>query len=474
MIDKKFERNVFKMFISNILIVLSGVISGFILPNILGVTGYGYYKIFNLYTTYIVFCDLGLANGIYLLFGGYSFDTLPKEKFRLYFKVLCIIQLFFTIAFIMISISFMKGEYIFIFFMLGLFLIVNNISNYFEKISIAIGEFDALSFRNTLKSFMSLIIVLLLWLLKILNVNLVLYRAYVVLFFGVYLILSVQYCIFYKSISFGKSVSFKEERANIFKALKVGCMLLMADMIANLILTIDRQFVSILFDINIYSIYSFAYSMLKIIVIAISAISTVLYPSLKRMNKAEMKNSYTKTLIVIMIIAFNSQLAYYPLCIVVNYFLPNYIESLNIFRVLFPSITINIIISMIIINHYKALQKQNLYFVITSIVLAISVILNFLAYMVTHKPIGFSIASVITMVVWYLISDYYISREYNIRNFKELLFMMVNILGYYIISFEVQNYYCGFIFNTLFIIVICLIFYKNQTINLFFRRKKGI
>lgn len=45
MIDKKFERNVFKMFISNILIVLSGVISGFILPNILGVTGYGYYKI---------------------------------------------------------------------------------------------------------------------------------------------------------------------------------------------------------------------------------------------------------------------------------------------------------------------------------------------------------------------------------------------------------------------------------------------
>ena len=175
-----------------------------------------------------------------------------------------------------------------------------------------------------------------------------------------------------------------------------------------------------------------------------------------------------------MIIAFNSQLAYYPLCIVVNYFLPNYIESLNIFRVLFPSITINIIISMIIINHYKALQKQNLYFVITSIVLAISVILNFLAYMVTHKPIGFSIASVITMVFWYLISDYYISREYNIRNFKELLFMMVNILGYYIISFEVQNYYCGFIFNTLFIIVICLIFYKNQTINLFFRRKKGI
>lgn len=63
MIDKKFERNVFKMFISNILIVLSGVISGFILPNILGVTGYGYYKIFNLYTTYIVFCDLGLAMG---------------------------------------------------------------------------------------------------------------------------------------------------------------------------------------------------------------------------------------------------------------------------------------------------------------------------------------------------------------------------------------------------------------------------
>ena len=192
------------------------------------------------------------------------------------------------------------------------------------------------------------------------------------------------------------------------------------------------------------------------------------------MNKTEIKNSYTKTLIVIMIIAFISQLAYYPLCLIVNYFLPNYIAALNIFRVLFPSITINIIISMIIINHYKALQKQNLYFVITSIVLAISVILNVLAYMATHKPIGFSIASVITMVVWYLISDYYISREYNITNFKELIFMMVNILGYYIISFKVQNYYWGFIFNALFIIFVCLIFYKNQTLKLFFGKKKGI
>ena len=54
MIDKKFERNVFKMFISNILIVLSGVISGFILPNIFGIRGLQYCQPFADICTFIV------------------------------------------------------------------------------------------------------------------------------------------------------------------------------------------------------------------------------------------------------------------------------------------------------------------------------------------------------------------------------------------------------------------------------------
>ena len=46
--DGKFIKNVLKIAISNIFIILSGVVSGFFLPKLLGVTDYGFYKIFNL------------------------------------------------------------------------------------------------------------------------------------------------------------------------------------------------------------------------------------------------------------------------------------------------------------------------------------------------------------------------------------------------------------------------------------------
>ena len=84
--DGKFIKNVLKIAISNIFIILSGVVSGFFLPKLLGVTDYGFYKIFNLYITYGVFFDLGISNGIYLLYGGYKRAELPKETFRFYFS----------------------------------------------------------------------------------------------------------------------------------------------------------------------------------------------------------------------------------------------------------------------------------------------------------------------------------------------------------------------------------------------------
>ena len=141
--DGKFIKNVLKIAISNIFIILSGVVSGFFLPKLLGVTDYGFYKIFNLYITYGVFFDLGISNGIYLLYGGYKRAELPKETFRFYFSFFLKIQIIFAIIVTMVAIIFMDNEYKFIFVMVAAYTLVNNIATYFEKISVMIGEFNA-------------------------------------------------------------------------------------------------------------------------------------------------------------------------------------------------------------------------------------------------------------------------------------------------------------------------------------------
>lgn len=402
--NRKFFNNVLKVLMSNMLIIISGVVSGFILPKLLGVTDYGFYKIFNLYITYVVFFDIGISNGVYLFYGGYEVDKLPKEKFRLYSSILFKIQFLAMIVLIIIAITIMKDEYKFIFIMVGIYAFSNNIATYFEKISIMTGEFNAIVRRNVLKSILTVVIVFFLWLFIRTGIPVAYFKVYTVLFVILYTILALQYVIHYRKLILGEKTTLsKEQKKELIQIIKSGFLLLLADMVANLILTLDRQFISFLYDIDIYSIYSFAYSMLRIVILAISPIASVLYPTLKQMPEKKMKESYGFSVAAVGMVSFGCLLVYYPLCIFVGWFLPNYANSLPIFRVLFPSITISSIISMIMINHFKALQKQNKYFVYSIIVLVISAILNTIAYLLTYKPISLSIASLFTML--FLVRD---------------------------------------------------------------------
>ena len=51
---------------SNIFLLLSGVLNGIILPKIMGVTQYGYYKVFSLYAGYIALLHFGFVDGMLL------------------------------------------------------------------------------------------------------------------------------------------------------------------------------------------------------------------------------------------------------------------------------------------------------------------------------------------------------------------------------------------------------------------------
>ena len=465
-IKNKLYKNVIKVFASNFLLIASGIIMGFLLPKLLGVTDYGYYKIFNLYTTYVVFFDLGIANGVYLEFGGIERNNIEKERFRFYFKILVFLQ---TVCLLVISVTALialKGSYQFIFIMLSLYLMANNITNYYEKVSIALGEFDALSKRNILKSLLSVVIIGLLWIGIEIKLPIQYYKLYTILFVAVYALLAIQYVYIFKDISFGKSTDFVKEKPFLIKIIKGGMLLLLADMVASLIMALDRQFVSILYDVDTYSVYSFAYSMLKTIVLAVSALSNVIYPALRRMGQEEMQQSYNYSLCAVGILSIACQLTYYPLCLIVEFFLPNYLGSLPIFRALFPGITINLIISLLMINHYKALKNQNLCFGITVMVLVLSFGLNCGAYFLFGSPIGFSAASVLTMFIWYLLSGYFIDRIYRTNTRIHHVFLLTNIVIYYLVSNLIKNYYAGFVLNLILLLVISMMFYKKEIIYL--------
>ena len=94
---KKFLKNIIIVLISNIISVISGVLIGFLIPKMMGVSEYGYYKTFTLYSSYIGILHFGFTDGIYLKFAGKKYEELDKEKFRTYTKFLFIMEAIITV-----------------------------------------------------------------------------------------------------------------------------------------------------------------------------------------------------------------------------------------------------------------------------------------------------------------------------------------------------------------------------------------
>lgn len=57
-------KDILKVSASNVVKLLAGLLVAFVLPKIIGVADYGYYKTFTLYATYVGLFHLGICDGI--------------------------------------------------------------------------------------------------------------------------------------------------------------------------------------------------------------------------------------------------------------------------------------------------------------------------------------------------------------------------------------------------------------------------
>ena len=469
--NNKFTRNVAMVAFSNILTILSGVLAGFVLPKIMGVTDYGYYKIFTLYISYVGLFHFGFIDGIYLLYAGKNYDNLDKNKFKFFTKLLFIFQAILLVLITSVSLFFVKSYYGFIFVFVGINLFFLNLTSYYQFVSQITCRFKQLAIRNTISSILTIFSILILLLLyKFYNLNYIQYQIYIIIYSCINLCLLVWYIYSYRDITFGKIDKSTIDKKEVLTLFRFGIPLLLSNLVGTLILTIDRQFVSILFDTDTYSIYAFAYNMLNLVTTAISAISTVLYPSLKVKTENELKDNYSKLNGIILIIVSICMLAYFPLVLIINWMLPEYKDSLLIFQVIFPSLLFNTSITVVMSNYYKSLNLINNYFIKSIVALLLAFIANLIAYFTFKTSVSISVASVIVSIIWYFMMEITIMKRWHISFIKNTLFSFCTLVFFYVITYFVANIYLSGFLYLLSLIVFITIFERKNFINLVKRK----
>lgn len=455
-----FIKNIISVTISNVSTIVSGVIVGFILPKILPVEDYGWYKTFTLYMTYVGLFSLGIIDGIVLKYGGYNYDEIDRTHFRAYFKWYILVHVFFACVINFFAILLNDSHLHVILVIVSVNMIAVNITGYFQQISQITQRFKEYSLRKIIQSILNIIVVGIFCSVYIITGNSN-YVFYLVIFVVSNVGLSLWYIYTYRGIVFGSAVSLKTAQSEVLGLCKKGFPLLFANLCSTIILTLDRQFVNIFFDTSIYAKYAFAYNMLALVTVATSAMSTVIYPALKRTSKQLMRKNYTLLISVISIIVFGTLLVYFPLCLFVEWFLPKYEESLNVFRIVFPGLALSSPITVIMHNFYKVEGKSFLYFKKCIVVLLISAMANEIAYLMYDSTQAISIASIVTMIFWYFFVEYYFYKYYSCFSIKNTSYTLFMMLIFYLIS-NIKNYYLGFGIYIILFVAITYSIYKND------------
>lgn len=459
--NKRAFKDFRNVLISSVITLLSSVLVSFVVPKMMNVTDYGYYKTFTLYATYSALLQFGFFEGIYLRHSGENYENLNKEKFRSYFKLYFLMELILSLVFFIIMILTAKDEYLFIFICMAIYIVIFNISSFFQTISQMVMRFNEYSYRNILKSILNIVLVISLFVIYITQKNNIDFKIYIISFLFINLGITLMYIYTYKDIIFGPSYKFREIKEDVKSFFVTGFPLLISNLCSTLLLTLDRQFVNVLYDKETYAYYAFAYNLTTLVSVLASSISIILFPNLKKLDKEKINKSFDKISISLLLLLLLSIACYFPIDVFVRWFLPKYISSLNILRIIFPGLAITSYITVVTQNFYKTDEKNSLFFLKSVIVLIISFIANVVAYLIFETPAAISYASIISAFIWYIISEYRYRNINKPNRIKNTLIILMFTFIFYGLS-VIKNIYLECLLYVVIFVFLALVFYRKD------------
>lgn len=463
--ENNFLKNIAQVMFGNAALLLSQVLTGLVLPKLMSVESFGNYRIFMLYGTYAGLLHFGFVDGILFKYGGKSIDDIKREEISKYFSVFIVIEAITSMVIIAISVLFFSGsKYGFMFFAIGIYSFVLNVVTFFQYFSQAIMRFGLVSSASLIQAVTISMIIISILISKLIGFSKgVNYRTYIVMYIGVYCVLLVFYTLGYKqSNQYNKiSITSKYGTNGINEVFKVGLPITIAYQISNLTLNLDNQFVSMFFSARTFAKYSFAYNLISITVSVVLAVAMVLFPYLNKLGKAAALKQYINNIDYILLFAYASLISYYPVRIIIQWFLPKYQESLVYFRILSPGVAITLCITAIVSNYYKVMNDNIRYLRNGCISLVITLILDTVVYFTFKDVIAMAFVSLVELAIWYTIEDVSFRIKYNIKNFSSYLY-----IGLMVVAFEVatgmQNVLLSFIIYVCLYIVVSLLVMRRS------------
>ena len=145
--------------------------------------------------------------------------------------------------------------------------------------------------------------------------------------------------------------------------------------------------------------------------------------------------------------------------IMIPLIIPNYTESSGIIAILGVSVIFKGVQEMVCGNFFKVLNIEKDYARVNIFALVLSVVSDIAAFAVFHSPVSVAVASVVTFVMWLLVSDTILRKKMNIsKSWGYPLMITIALLYYFCISIDPL---VGFVLYYLVVAVIAAVVLKK-------------
>lgn len=413
--------------------VLIGFILNLIVPKFISESDYSLWQSYLLYSQYLGILHFGLMDGIVLRYSQFDYDELDKTMIRSQYRKIMQLDLLLSAALLVISCFLLIDERRILCILLTCticieitfnyisftFQITNRISNYVAYIAIyrVIYCFLVVGILATGQS--SYVWFCLAYLLA---------DIAVILFFG------MKYS---RELLIGPLLHRTQLMPELKATLSAGVWLMLSSYAANFLVGSGKMMIQWRWGRLVFGKVSLAFSLTSFFQQFVTAISVVLFPSIKRIDTGKLPEMYRWIRQGISPLLFIAMLLYYPGCIMLRLWLPEYTASTQYLGILLPLIIYTSKVSLLTNNYLKAYQKERLMLHINAICVALGLALFALGAWVFNSLTTVLLFVVATVMLRSVVSELAVMRIINVNLrrefFIELAMTAIFIAGAYLL-----------------------------------------
>jgi len=391
--------------VSQILVLVLGVLKSLLVPVILGVNDFAYWQIYVFYIAYVGLFTLGFNDGIYLRYGGADYSLLHgahiRSSIRLYFVYLVVMAGLMSL----VSSAESDPNKRTVLYLACLNIVLMGLMAIFSFVLQATGRLRQFGIVNAIDKILFIV-----FLLGLVMVGTKSFTWFVLAELLAKMFALGFMCLSCRELIKGEGSDWRSAATEVRDNIACGIKLMFANLSGMLVLGIGRLVIEYWATLEDYAYYAFGVSMTNLALIALTSISVVIYPALKRLPPERYLHYYDDTNTKLFKFNLIMLAAYFPVVWFITYAIPKYAQVIPFLNLLFVVTTLQGKMQLLINNYYKALRYEGKMLRANIESLAVATVLSVILYFLNRSTWAIAAAAVLTMLYRVYMSERFLRR----------------------------------------------------------------